>query len=66
MRCPVLAKLPIAPLDNATSNRPNIAKSSYFLEIERDNFYLIDATVDQENAKLLCDWVRQQARGDSD
>ncbi|MBY6141500.1 hypothetical protein KUV26_18830 [Leisingera daeponensis] len=34
-----------------------------FLEIERDYFYLIDTTRDQENAQLFCDWIRQQALG---
>lgn len=39
----------------------SLHKLDGFLEIERDYFYLIDTTVEQENAQLFCDWIREQA-----
>ena len=32
-----------------------------FPEIERDFFYLIDATKNREDANIFCDWIRDQA-----
>ena len=44
----------------------SLHKLNGYPELERDFFYLIDATRDRQDAQVFCDWIRDQARAFSE
>ena len=44
----------------------SLHKLEGYPEIERDFFYLIDATRNRQDAEVFCDWIRDQARAFSE
>lgn len=49
------------PLVDPYLENGSLCKLDGFLEIDRDYFYLIDATNSREDAHIFCDWLLRQA-----